>query len=47
MQRRRVQEDMMRDADTAMYQAKRSGRNALRFYTDTLTVEAAPTSSRP
>jgi diguanylate cyclase (GGDEF)-like protein/PAS domain S-box-containing protein len=33
-------EELIRYADAAMYQAKRSGRNALRFYTDTLTVEA-------
>ncbi|HEY9192458.1 MAG TPA: EAL domain-containing protein [Methyloversatilis sp.] len=33
-------EDLMRDADAAMYQAKRTGRNAMRFYTDLLTVEA-------
>lgn len=33
-------EDLMRDADAAMYQAKRTGRNAMRFYTDMLTVEA-------
>ncbi len=33
-------EELIRDADAAMYQAKRAGRNSLRFYTDTLTVEA-------
>jgi diguanylate cyclase (GGDEF)-like protein/PAS domain S-box-containing protein len=32
--------ELIRDADAAMYQAKRAGRNGLRFYTDTFTDEA-------
>lgn len=33
-------EELIRDADAAMYQAKRSGRNAYRFYTEELTAAA-------
>jgi diguanylate cyclase (GGDEF)-like protein len=33
-------EDLLKNADTAMYQAKQSGRNNYRFYTDTMNVES-------
>ncbi|WP_018413231.1 sensor domain-containing protein [Methyloversatilis thermotolerans] len=33
-------DELLRDADGAMYQAKQSGRNGIRFYTDTLKREA-------
>ncbi len=33
--------ELIRDADTAMYQAKRLGRNNFRFYTESLTSQAS------
>jgi diguanylate cyclase (GGDEF)-like protein len=33
-------EDLLRDADTAMYQAKRAGRGTYRYYTEALTQAA-------
>ena len=32
--------ELIRDADAAMYQAKRQGRNAFRFYTESMTSQA-------